>query len=59
MKQYLLSKGISEEDVFFLLEISEAKAGFAELALQLNRKDKMTLLRIANFILKNKVEKNL
>lgn len=59
MKQYLLSKGISEEDVFFLLEISEAKAGYAELALQLNRKDKMTLLRIANFILKNKVEKNL
>ncbi|EMO76349.1 hypothetical protein LEP1GSC127_0583 [Leptospira kirschneri str. 200801925] len=55
----MLSKGISEEDVFFLLEISEAKAGFAELALQLNRKDKMTLLRIANFILKNKVEKNL
>lgn len=59
LRQYLLSRGISEEDVFFLLEISEAKSGFAEIAFQLNRKDKRTLLRIANFILKNKMEENL
>lgn len=59
LKQSLLSKGVSEKDVFFLLEISEAKSGFAELALPLNLKDKRTLLRIANFILKNKMEENL
>ncbi|OCC29828.1 Uncharacterized protein GNX_1640 [Leptospira interrogans serovar Canicola] len=59
MRQSLLSKGISEEDVSFLLEISEAKSGFAEIAFQLNRKDKRTLLHIANFILKNKMEENL
>lgn len=59
LKHFLLSKGISEKDVSFLLEISEAKSGFTELALPLNLRDKRTLLRIANFILKNKMEENL
>ncbi|UVD74898.1 BatD family protein [Leptospira borgpetersenii] len=59
LRQFLLSKGISETDVSFLMEIFEVGPGCSEFALRLNLKDKRTLLRIANRILKHIKEKDL
>ncbi|OMI16360.1 aerotolerance regulator BatD [Leptospira weilii serovar Heyan] len=56
LRQFLLSKGISETDVSFLVEISGAGPEFA---FRLNLKDKRTLLRIANRILKHIKERAL
>ncbi|EMF81029.1 hypothetical protein LEP1GSC188_3453 [Leptospira weilii serovar Topaz str. LT2116] len=56
LRQFLLSKGISETDVSFLVEISGAGPEFA---FRLNLKDKRTLLRIANRILKHIKERTL
>ncbi|WP_061208153.1 BatD family protein [Leptospira borgpetersenii] len=59
LRQFLLSKGISETDVSFLMEIFGVGPGCSEFALRLNLKDKRTLLRIANRILKHIKEKDL
>ncbi|MBW9233231.1 BatD family protein [Leptospira santarosai] len=59
LRRFLLSKGISETDVSFLVEISGAESGYSEFALRLNPKDKRTLLRIANRILKHIKERDL
>ncbi|WP_414535294.1 BatD family protein [Leptospira alstonii] len=59
LRQFLLSKGISETDVSFLVEISGTESGFAELAFRKNFHEKRTLLRIADRILKNLREKDL
>ncbi|EKP11871.1 BatD family protein [Leptospira borgpetersenii] len=59
LRQFLLSKGIPETDVSFLMEIFGVGPGCSEFALRLNLKDKRTLLRIANRILKHIKEKDL